>query len=65
MTADPYMDFAERYDWMKLDNPDREEFSSSLTVTGCDHDAKLDLTGWYCSNSDHKSHPVAQKQSNS
>ncbi len=36
-----------------------------LTVTGCDHDAKLDHVGWYCGNSDQKSHPVAQKQPNS
>ena len=30
MTADPYMDFAERYDWMKLNNPDRDEFFQKL-----------------------------------
>ena len=30
MTADPYKDFAERYDWMKLDNPDRDEFFGEL-----------------------------------
>lgn len=36
-----------------------------LTVTGCAYDAKLDRIGWYCGNSGYKSHPVAQKQSNS
>ena len=30
MTDDPYMDFAERYDWMKLNNPDRDEFFRNL-----------------------------------
>ncbi|MBT8366100.1 MAG: formylglycine-generating enzyme family protein, partial [Deltaproteobacteria bacterium] len=36
-----------------------------ITVTGCAYDAKLDRIGWYCGNSGHKSHPVAQKQPNS
>ena len=26
MTTDPYKDFAERYDWMKLNNPARDQF---------------------------------------
>jgi len=39
--------------------------NGKLTVTGCDHDAKLDRIGWYCGNSGHKTHPVAQKQPNS
>ena len=30
MTDDPYADFAMRYDWMKLKNPDRDEFFRSL-----------------------------------
>jgi len=38
--------------------------NGSLTVTGCDGDAKLDRIGWYCGNSGRKSHPVAQKQPN-
>lgn len=35
-----------------------------IAETGCGNDANLDRIGWYCSNSDNKSHPVAQKQSN-
>lgn len=30
ITADPYKDFAERYDWMKQDNPARDEFFREL-----------------------------------
>ena len=30
MRDDPYKDFAERYDWMKLKNLDRDEFFRSL-----------------------------------
>ena len=30
MTTDAYKDFAERYDWMKPDNPDRDEFFREL-----------------------------------
>ncbi len=30
MTRDSYEDFAERYDWMKLDNPTRQEFFRSI-----------------------------------
>jgi hypothetical protein len=30
MTDDPYKDFAERYDWMKFKNPDRDEFFRNL-----------------------------------
>ena len=30
MKADPYKDFAEHYDWMKLDNPARDQFFKVL-----------------------------------
>jgi hypothetical protein len=30
MTDDPYKDFAERYDWMKVRDLDREEFFGKL-----------------------------------
>lgn len=30
----------------------------------CGYDSKLDAMGWYCGNSDEKTHPVAQKQAN-
>lgn len=36
-----------------------------ITATGCAYDAGLDRIGWYCGNSGHKSHPVAQKEPNS
>ncbi len=36
-----------------------------ITKTDCAHDPVLDSLGWYCGNSGGKTHPVAQKNSNS
>jgi formylglycine-generating enzyme len=41
-------------------------YSGSLTNEYCTPiDASLDRIGWYCGNSDDKTHPVGQKQANS
>ncbi|MBU1569154.1 MAG: formylglycine-generating enzyme family protein, partial [Proteobacteria bacterium] len=36
-----------------------------ITKTDCAHDPVLNALGWYCGNADKKTHPVAQKNSNS
>jgi formylglycine-generating enzyme required for sulfatase activity len=38
--------------------------NGSIAVTGCAYDATLDRIGWYCNNSNHRSHPVAKKKPN-
>ena len=38
--------------------------NGEITVTGCGFDANMDQIGWYCGNSDYKSHQVAKKQPN-
>ncbi len=38
--------------------------NGGITETGCGYDPNLDAVGWYCENSDHTAHPVAQKQAN-
>ncbi|OQW97702.1 MAG: hypothetical protein BWK74_05940 [Desulfobacteraceae bacterium A6] len=36
-----------------------------IAKTDCAHDPVLNALGWYCGNADKKTHPVAQKNSNS
>jgi len=38
--------------------------NGNLVEIGCGLDTNLDAIGWYCGNSDSKTHPVAQKQAN-
>jgi len=38
--------------------------NGQITETECGHDPNLDAMGWYCGNSEDKTHPVAQKQAN-
>ena len=38
--------------------------NGDITETGCGHDPNLDEMGWYCYNSDDKTHPVARKNPN-
>jgi hypothetical protein len=38
--------------------------NGGITETGCGHDPNLDAMGWYCGNSDSKTHPFGQKQPN-
>jgi len=39
-------------------------YNGGITETECGYDANLDAIGWYCYNSDSKTHPVAGKASN-
>lgn len=39
-------------------------YNGGFTETGCGYDPNLDAIGWYCYNSDSKTHPVAQKTPN-
>jgi formylglycine-generating enzyme required for sulfatase activity len=39
--------------------------NGGMTDAGCGYDANLDAMGWYCGNSNKKTHPVAQKKANS
>ena len=38
--------------------------NGGITETKCNYDPNLDAMGWYCYNSDDKTHPVAQKGPN-
>ncbi len=38
--------------------------NGGITETQCGYDPNLNAIGWYCYNSDRKTHPVAQKTSN-
>jgi formylglycine-generating enzyme required for sulfatase activity len=38
--------------------------NGSITVTDCGHDPNLNEMGWYCGNSDNKTHHVAKKKPN-
>ncbi|MBF0101659.1 MAG: formylglycine-generating enzyme family protein [Desulfobacterales bacterium] len=38
--------------------------NGGITDIGCDYDPNLDAMGWYCGNSDDKTHTVAQKSPN-
>ncbi|KPA14158.1 serine/threonine protein kinase, partial [Candidatus Magnetomorum sp. HK-1] len=38
--------------------------NGDIKETGCGIDPNLNKMGWYCGNSDSKTHPVAQKQAN-
>jgi formylglycine-generating enzyme required for sulfatase activity len=38
--------------------------NGAITVTGCDPDPNLNRMGWYCGNSDHRTHRVALKMPN-
>ncbi|KPA13283.1 secreted protein containing Sulphatase-modifying factor domain protein [Candidatus Magnetomorum sp. HK-1] len=38
--------------------------NGAITERYCDYDPNLDAMGWYCGNSNDKTHPVAQKLSN-
>jgi len=40
-------------------------YYGGISVTDCSYDPNLDNIGWYCYNSDSKTHPVAQKAPNS
>jgi len=39
--------------------------NGNLVETECNLDSNLNAMGWYCGNSDNKTHPVAQKEANS
>jgi formylglycine-generating enzyme required for sulfatase activity len=38
--------------------------NGDIQETGCDHDPNLDKMGWYCGNSNNKTHAFAQKLPN-
>ena len=38
--------------------------NGGIGKTDCSYDPNLDAIGWYCGNSEQKTHPVAQKQAN-